>query len=118
MGAVYRARDLRFTATRIVAVKEMINQARDSLVRDTIVKNFEREANILASLNHISIPKIHDYFTINDRSYLVMEFVQGNNLPGDKAGRSSRYEDPFHPYRPRPERQGLFSENSHAHQSG
>jgi outer membrane protein assembly factor BamB/tRNA A-37 threonylcarbamoyl transferase component Bud32 len=80
MGAVYRARDLRFTATRIVAVKEMINQARDSALRETIVKNFEREANILASLNHFSIPKIHDYFTINDRSYLVMEFVQGNNL--------------------------------------
>jgi len=80
MGAVYRARDLRFTANRIVAVKEMINQGRDSIIRDTIVKNFEREANILASLNHISIPKIHDYFTLNDRSYLVMEFVQGNNL--------------------------------------
>ena len=80
MGAVYRARDLRFTANRIVAVKEMINQARDSLVRDTIVKNFEREANILASLNHRSIPKIHDYFTLNERSYLVMEFIQGNNL--------------------------------------
>jgi outer membrane protein assembly factor BamB/predicted Ser/Thr protein kinase len=80
MGAVYRARDLRFTAVRIVAVKEMVNQARDSLMRDTIVKNFEREANILASLSHPSIPKIHDYFTINDRSYLVMEFVQGSNL--------------------------------------
>jgi outer membrane protein assembly factor BamB len=80
MGAVYRARDLRFTANRIVAVKEMINQARDSFVRDTIVKNFEREANILASLNHKSIPKIHDYFTLNERSYLVMEFIQGNNL--------------------------------------
>ena len=80
MGAVHRARDLRFTANRIVAVKEMINQARDSLVRDTIVKNFEREANILASLNHPSIPKIHDYFTLNERSYLVMEFIQGNNL--------------------------------------
>lgn len=80
MGAVYRARDLRFTALRIVALKEMVNQARDSLVRDTIVRNFEREANILASLSHPSIPKIHDYFTIDDRSYLVMEFVQGNNL--------------------------------------
>ena len=64
MGAVYRARDLRFTALRIVALKEMVNQARDSLVRDTIVRNFEREANILATLNHASIPKIHDYFTI------------------------------------------------------
>ena len=80
MGAVYRARDLRFTALRIVALKEMVNQARDLLVRDTIVKNFEREANILASLNHPSIPKIHDYFTIDDRSYVVMEYVPGNNL--------------------------------------
>ncbi len=80
MGAVYRARDLRFTAVRIVAVKEMVNQARDSLVRDTIVKTFEREANILASLSHTSIPKIHDFFTRDDRSYVVMEFVQGNNL--------------------------------------
>ncbi|HBX71001.1 MAG TPA: protein kinase [Chloroflexi bacterium] len=80
MGAVYRARDLRFTAVRIVALKEMINQARDILVRDTIVKNFEREANILASLNHTSIPKIHDYFTVDNRSYVIMEFIQGNNL--------------------------------------
>ena len=80
MGAVYRARDLRFTAIRVVAVKEMINQAGDAAIRETIISTFEREANILASLNHPSIPKIHDYFTIDDRSYLVMEFIQGNNL--------------------------------------
>ena len=80
MGAVYRTRDLRFSATRIVALKEMVSQTRDELVHTTIVKNFEREANILASLNHPSIPKIHDFFTLGNRSYLVMEFVQGNNL--------------------------------------
>jgi len=80
MGAVYRARDLRFSTVRIVALKEMINQASDALVRDTIVKNFEREANILAALSHTCIPKIHDYFTIDQRSYVVMEYVQGNNL--------------------------------------
>ncbi len=80
MGAVYRARDLRFRVIKSIAIKEMFNQARDPMVRDTIVHNFEREANILATLNHPAIPKIHDYFTINDRSYLVMEYIRGNNL--------------------------------------
>lgn len=81
MGAVYRARDLHFpNAMRLVAVKEMINQAPDPLVRQTIVQNFEREANILVSLSHPSIPKIYDYFTHDERSYLVEELIHGKDL--------------------------------------
>lgn len=81
MGSVYRARDLHFpNVMKLVAVKEMINQARDPLVRQTIVRNFEREANILVTLNHPSIPQIFDYFTHNERSYLVLEFIQGKDL--------------------------------------
>jgi eukaryotic-like serine/threonine-protein kinase len=81
MGSVYRARDLHFpNAVKLVAVKEMINQAPDPLVRQTIVQNFEREANILVTLSHISIPKIFDYFTFDERSYLVLEFVHGKDL--------------------------------------
>jgi serine/threonine protein kinase len=81
MSSVYRARDMHFpNAMKIVAVKEMINQAPDPLVRQTIVQNFEREANILVTLSHPSIPKIFDYFTHNDRSYLVIEYVSGKDL--------------------------------------
>ncbi len=81
MGAVYRARDLHFpNVIKLVAVKEMINQAPDPLVRQTIVQNFEREANILVTLSHPSIPKIFDYFTHDERSYLVEEFINGKNL--------------------------------------
>lgn len=81
MGAVYRARDLHFhKVVKLVAVKEMINQARDPLVRKTIVQNFEREANILATLHHPSIPRIYDYFSEDDRSYLVLEFINGKDL--------------------------------------
>ncbi len=80
MGAVYRAQDLRFKVEKIVAVKEMINQATDQEMRDTIVEGFEREANILATVSHPSIPTIYDYFTLGARSYLVMEFVEGDNL--------------------------------------
>ncbi|NCP86881.1 MAG: protein kinase [Anaerolineae bacterium CG_4_9_14_3_um_filter_57_17] len=81
MGSVYRARDLHFpNVVKLVAVKEMINQAPDPLVRQTIVQNFEREANILATLSHPSIPRIYDYFTLENRSYLVLEFINGKDL--------------------------------------
>jgi outer membrane protein assembly factor BamB/tRNA A-37 threonylcarbamoyl transferase component Bud32 len=81
MGAVYRARDLHFpNVVKLVAVKEMINQARDPLVRSTIVHNFEREANLLATLDHPSIPRIYDYFSYNERSYLILEFINGKDL--------------------------------------
>jgi outer membrane protein assembly factor BamB/tRNA A-37 threonylcarbamoyl transferase component Bud32 len=81
MGSVYRARDLHFpNVVKLVAVKEMINMAPDPLVRQTIVQNFEREANLLATLNHPSIPRIYDYFSQDDRSYLVLEFIHGKDL--------------------------------------
>ena len=81
MGSVYRARDMHFpNVTKLVAVKEMINSAPDPLVRETIVQNFEREANLLATLHHPSIPRIYDYFSLDSRSYLVLEFIHGKDM--------------------------------------
>jgi outer membrane protein assembly factor BamB/tRNA A-37 threonylcarbamoyl transferase component Bud32 len=81
MGAVYQARDLRFSAvTKIIAVKEMNNTAPDPRLRQISIQNFEREANILASLSHPAIPKIFDYFSEANRSYLILEFIEGQNL--------------------------------------
>ncbi len=81
MGSVYRARDLHFpNVVKLVAVKEMINQARDAYTRQTIIQNFEREADILVTLNHGAIPRIYDYFTEDERSYLVLEYIQGKDL--------------------------------------
>lgn len=81
MGAVYQARDLRFGAvSRIIAVKEMMNNAPDPRLRQISIQNFEREANILASLSHPAIPKIFDFFSEGNRSYLVLEFVDGRTL--------------------------------------
>ena len=81
MGSVYRARDMHFpSVTKLVAVKEMINSAPDPLVRENIVQNFEREANLLATLQHPSIPRISDYFTVESRSYLVLEFIHGKDM--------------------------------------
>jgi eukaryotic-like serine/threonine-protein kinase len=81
MGSVYQARDMHFpTVTRYVAVKEMLNLASDPNLREMTLKNFEREANILAELSHRAIPKIYDYFSNKDRAYVVMEYINGKDL--------------------------------------
>jgi len=81
MSAVYQARDRRFTkVARLCAVKEMINSAPDPHLRELSIQNFEREANILATLNHPAIPKIFDYFSEGNRSYLVLEYIEGQDL--------------------------------------
>lgn len=80
-GAVYQARDLNFPeARRLVAIKEMHVTASDPNLRASTMKTFQREANILATLNHPAIPKIYDFFDQNDRAYLVMEYINGRDL--------------------------------------
>ena len=81
MGAVYLAKDLRFTdTTRMCAVKEMSNSAQDIKLRRDAENRFKAEANLLAKLRHPGIPEIYDFFTESTRMYLVMEFVEGGDL--------------------------------------
>ncbi len=80
MGAVYRAEDLRLEG-RICAVKEVrpnpdatpaaLSQSRDQ---------FYREATTLARLDHPNLPKVSDTFHEEEREYLVMDFVEGEDL--------------------------------------
>jgi serine/threonine protein kinase len=81
MGTVYQARDLNFPDTkRLVAVKEMLNPSQDANLRQSAIKVFQREANILATLSHPAIPRVYDFFDQNDRAYLVMEYINGSDL--------------------------------------
>ena len=81
MGSVYRARDLHFQAiTKLVAVKEMLNHPRDESIRESLVKNFEREANLIATLSHPAIPRIYDFFIQGENAYLVLELILGKDL--------------------------------------
>ncbi|HZY44382.1 MAG TPA: serine/threonine-protein kinase, partial [Anaerolineae bacterium] len=90
MSAVYQGRDKRFpNVVKLCAIKEMKSHSLDPQMRAVAIQNFEREANILATLSHSAIPKVYDYFSEEARSYLVMEFIEGrdleaiiNNTPG------------------------------------
>jgi serine/threonine-protein kinase len=67
MGTVYRARDTRLK--RDVAIKMCAAQFNE---------RFEREARVVASLNHPNICQIYDV----GPNFLVMELVEGENLSG------------------------------------
>ncbi len=77
MGAVWRGRHT--FLDRSVAVKTLLVPAGEA-GRD-FVRRFEREARILASLQHPHVVACHDAGTLPDGSpYLVMEFIEGPSL--------------------------------------
>jgi serine/threonine protein kinase len=72
MGVVWKATDT--TLDRIVAVKilpEIFSQDEERLAR------FEREARLLASLNHPNIAVIHGLHHAEGVHFLAMELVDG-----------------------------------------
>jgi len=79
MGAVYRAWDLNLNIP--VALKEMLPEPGLDHHRLTQLRaQFQREAQVLASITHPSLPRVTDYFEWEGRSYLVMDFVEGESL--------------------------------------
>src|SRR5207342_1335660 len=75
MGEVYRARDTKLK--REVAIKILP----DEFSRDPDrVSRFQREAEVLASLNHPNIAAIYDLQEANGSRFLVLELVEGETL--------------------------------------
>lgn len=75
MGKVYRARDR--TLGRDVALKVLSS---DFSRRDEQLARFEREARVLASLNHPNIATIHGLVRTGETSFLVLELIEGETL--------------------------------------
>ncbi|GIL15492.1 MAG: hypothetical protein BroJett039_06650 [Chloroflexota bacterium] len=80
MGAVYQANDTRL-AGKLWAIKEMSDASlADPNERANAVAAFQREAQLLANLDHANLPKVSDFFQEQGKHYLVMDFVQGQTL--------------------------------------
>jgi serine/threonine protein kinase len=74
MGEVFRARDLRLN--RPVAVKFLSERIADRSAR----QRFQQEARTASALNHPHILTVHDTGELDDRQYIVMEYVDGGTL--------------------------------------
>ena len=80
MGCVYKAEDLRLPG-RLCAIKEVQPEIGISAEdRAQLHNQFLTEASVLAQLDHPNLPKVSDFFTNDDREYLVMDFVAGDDL--------------------------------------
>src|SRR6188474_2966172 len=75
MGEVYRARDTKLG--RDVAIKVLANRVTDD---PTVTARIEREARLLASLNHSAIATIHGVEVWEGSPAIVMELVEGETL--------------------------------------
>src|SRR5262245_48831175 len=75
MGEVYRARDSRLK--RDVAIKVLPGEFCRDAER---VTRFEREARVLASLNHPHIAGIYDVSNSDGSRFLVLELIEGETL--------------------------------------
>jgi serine/threonine protein kinase len=72
MGAVYEALDQRLEIT--VALKETFSS------EESMRKQFEREARMLAGMQHSALPRVSDHFVEGNRAFLVMQFIGGVDL--------------------------------------
>src|SRR5262244_3940437 len=81
MGEVYRARALKLK--REVAIKVLPEEFSKDADR---VSRFQREAEVLASLNHPNIANIYDLEEDAGSRYLVLELVEGETL-ADRVAR-------------------------------
>src|SRR5215475_8133468 len=75
MGEVYRARDVKLK--REVAIKVLPDEFSRDVDR---LSRFQREAELLASLNHPNIAAIYDFEEAGGFRYLVLELVEGETL--------------------------------------
>jgi serine/threonine protein kinase len=78
---------------RVVAIK-MIHQ--NFLDDESFVARFEREAQIVARLEHPNIVPVYDYAEHNGLPYLVMKFVEGSNLKSVLSGGPLMFSDVAH----------------------
>lgn len=75
MATVYLARDPHFE--RQVAVKVL---SRYLLQDSTFRARFQREAKIIAALEHPAIVPVHDYGEHDEQPFLVMRYMPGGSL--------------------------------------
>ena len=81
MGEVYRAKDTKLG--REVAIKLLLEEVASDPER---LARFEREARVLASLNHSNVATLYGFEREGDTSFLIMELVKGDTLADVIAG--------------------------------
>ncbi len=65
---------------RFVIKESVVPFNLDEELKSKAQEQFQREAKLLAKLNHPQIARVFDHFVENGRSYMRMQYVEGTNL--------------------------------------
>ncbi|MEQ8225987.1 MAG: serine/threonine-protein kinase, partial [Candidatus Eremiobacterota bacterium] len=79
MGSIYLCSEVK-ESDKKWALKEMRLTQLQADMQEKATKHFEMEAEILSRLNHLNLPAVKEYFKENGNYYLVMEFIEGEDL--------------------------------------
>ncbi len=80
---VWRARDQQLDREVAVKVLNIQHMALQGSMLDTVLKRFEREAKLAASIHHTNVVQIHDIGHVNgqhETPFIVMELLDGKDL--------------------------------------
>ncbi|HEX4714705.1 MAG TPA: serine/threonine-protein kinase, partial [Ktedonobacteraceae bacterium] len=78
-GKVYQAEDT-FSGNALVAVKSINLSGLSATQVIEATAGFNREVQLLSTLSHPHLPRIHDHFTDPEHWYLVLDFIPGESL--------------------------------------
>ena len=79
MGAALLAHDTRIS-NKPVVIKELVSESSDAAQKQEDQHNFEREVETLAQIDHPLVPRVTDYFQEGTHSFMVQDYVAGENL--------------------------------------
>jgi len=74
MGTVYRVRQIMLN--KICALKVIPAESLNEL----LISRFQREAKVMAALDHINLGRVIDFGVFQNQPYMVMEFIDGTPL--------------------------------------
>lgn len=78
LSAIYLAQE---NEKELVVIKEAVVPANaDEQTHKKAAELFEREARFLIKLDHPNIAKVFDHFAEDNRSYMVLEYIRGQDL--------------------------------------
>lgn len=80
MGAVYLTDDTRLKGRRCAIKENLPDPTAPANIQKRAREQFLAEASVLARLDHPSLPKVSDYFIEDNREYLVMDYIEGEDL--------------------------------------
>jgi len=77
MSKVYLARDIKLNMDWAIKVLDISSKSSHAKIYKIAT---EKEVSLLKSLKHPALPRIVDYFLMDEKMYIVMDYIEGSTL--------------------------------------